>query len=183
MTDIETTPPTSKKIDFKTQFFLAFPAMPVTLSNVLIHNAYIKYYTDMVGLDSQRVGLVYLIFSIWNAINDPLMGALIDRFRFRPGKGKFVYIMRLSAPVTALAALAMVYAQPSWPEWIIFAYLLILLFFFDTTQTSYSIAYASYKLVAAPTNEERVDVSVVSMYIGQYWRLPGHPHPHLPACR
>ena len=36
-------------ISNKAKFFLAFPSMPVALSNTLIHNAYIKYYTDMIG--------------------------------------------------------------------------------------------------------------------------------------
>ena len=40
----------------KAKFFLAFPVMPVALSNTLIHNAYIKFYTDMVGLDVEYVG-------------------------------------------------------------------------------------------------------------------------------
>lgn len=59
----------------------------------------------------------------------------------------------------------MVSAQPSWNEWLVFAYFLVLLFVFDTAQTAYSIAYASYILVAAPSKDERVDISVIGSYI------------------
>ena len=72
----------------KAKFFLAFPVMPVALSNTLIHNAYIKFYTDMIGLDVEYVGLLYFVFGIWNAINDPLLGAFIDRLRYNPKRGK-----------------------------------------------------------------------------------------------
>jgi GPH family glycoside/pentoside/hexuronide:cation symporter len=40
-----------------------------------------------------------------------------------------------------------------------------LLFIFDTAQTAYSISHANYILVAAPTKNERVDVSVIVAYI------------------
>ena len=153
------------EITFKEKFFLAFPQMPGNLSNVLIHNAFLKYYTDMVGMSVEKAGLIYLIFGIWNAINDPLMGVLIDRFRFTEKRGKFVYIMRVSVPVTLVSALLMVFAQPAWQEWVTFAWFLVLLFFYDTTQTAYGIAYTSYRLVAAPTSRERMDVSVLSTYI------------------
>jgi GPH family glycoside/pentoside/hexuronide:cation symporter len=83
----------------KAKFSLAFPTMPVTLSNVPIHNACLKYYTDMIGLDVRYVGLLYFAFGIWNAINDPLMGIFIDRFRYTKKRGKYAYLMRVTAPV------------------------------------------------------------------------------------
>ncbi len=146
---------------------LAFPQMPLAISNGLIHSAYIKVYTDIIGLDIQYVGIIWMLFSIWNAINDPLMGVFIDRFRYKPQRGKYTYLMKVTAPVTVLSAAAMLYAQPDWPTWVVFGFLTVLLFIYDTTQTGYAIAYNNYILVAAPTSDERVDVSVVTMYAGQ----------------
>lgn len=153
------------KISNRAKFFLAFPTMPLTLSNVLIHNAYIKYYTDIIGLDVQLVGIIYLIFGIWNAINDPVLGVVIDRFKYTEKRGKYVYFMRVTAPLIVFSSFAMLFSQPSWEEWLIFAAMLVLLFIFDTAQTAFSIAFAAYVLVAAPTKNERVDVSVFSTYI------------------
>ena len=42
---------TPDHIPNKAKFFLAFPVMAIALSNTLIHNAYIKYYSDVIGLD------------------------------------------------------------------------------------------------------------------------------------
>jgi GPH family glycoside/pentoside/hexuronide:cation symporter len=152
-------------ISNRLKFFLAFPQMPITLSNVLIHNAYIKYYTDIIGLDVQLVGLIYLIFGIWNAINDPMLGVLIDRTKYDEKRGKYVYFMRVTAPLIVFSSFAMLFTQPAWEEWLIFAAFLVLLFIFDTAQTAFSIAFAAYVLVAAPTKNERVDVSVFTTYI------------------
>jgi GPH family glycoside/pentoside/hexuronide:cation symporter len=120
----------------------------------------------MIGLDVEYVGVLYFVFGIWNAINDPLMGAFIDRIRYNPKRGKYAYLMRVTAPITVLSTFAMVFAQPSWQDWLIFAFMLALLFVFDTTQTAYSISLSAYTFVAAPTKSERVDVAVVSTYIG-----------------
>ena len=152
-------------ISNRAKFFLAFPSMPVTIGNVLIHNAYIKYYSDVIGLDVGFVGTIYLIFGIWNAINDPMLGVVIDRFRYTPKRGKYVYFMRVTAPLIIFSSFAMLFAQPSWNEWVIFVVFLVLLFVFDTAQTAYSIAYAAYVLVAAPSKNERVDVSVIGSYV------------------
>ncbi len=158
-------PPASGPIRGWAKFFLAFPTMPLNLSNVLIHNAFIKYYTDIIGLDVKLVGLVYLIFGIWNAVNDPILGVVIDRFRYTPQRGKYVYFMRVTAPLIVFSACAMLFSQPTWNDWLIFAALLALLFVFDTAQTAFGIAFANYVLIAAPTKNERVDVSVIGTYI------------------
>lgn len=71
-----------------------FSRLPGNLSSVLIHNAFLKYYTDIIGLEARYVGLVYLIFGIWNAINDPAIGVLIDRRKYDERKGKLLYLMR-----------------------------------------------------------------------------------------
>jgi len=151
----------------KQRFQLAFPNMPLAISNGLIHSAYIKFYTDIVGLDIKYVGIIWLLFGIWNAVNDPMMGVFIDRFRYKPKRGKYTYLLKVTAPITVLSAAAMLYAQPSWPTWLIFGFLTLLLFIFDTTQTGYAISYGNYILVAAASNEERLDVSVIHMYAGQ----------------
>ncbi|MBN2557664.1 MAG: MFS transporter [Clostridia bacterium] len=151
----------------KQKFQLAFPQMPLAISNGLIHSAYIKFYTDIIGLDIEYVGIIWLLFGIWNAVNDPMMGVFIDRFKYKPKRGKYTYLLKVTAPITVLSSAAMLYAQPGWPTWLIFGFLTILLFIFDTTQTGYSISYGNYILVAAASNEERLDVSVIHMYAGQ----------------
>ncbi|SEN49270.1 MFS transporter [Paenibacillus sp. OV219] len=157
--------PANRELTGWQKFFLSFPTMPGNLSVVLIHNAFLKYYTDIIGLNPKFVGLIYAIFGIWNAINDPAIGVWLDRHKYNEKKGKYVYIMRLCAPVTLFATFAMIFAQPSWNEWVIFAFLLVFLFIYDTTMTTFSIAHANYKLIAAKTNKERVDVAVITTYV------------------
>lgn len=147
------------------KFLLALPVPAASLSGVLIHNVYIKLYTDLIGLDPIYVGLVYLIYNIWNFLNDPLIGVWIDKRPYDPKRGKFLYLMRVSVPFMLLCLVAMLFSQPTWPQGLIFAALLVELFIFDTFSTTYLIATQSFILLAAPTKEERVDVNVLQSYV------------------
>lgn len=144
---------------------LAAPLPATWMSNVVIHNVYVKYYTDVIGLEARYVGWVYLVFNIWNVLNDPVFGVLLDRMRHRPGHGKFVRVMRRTAPVMLLALAAMAWTDPGMSQMAIFAVLLAELFLFDVASTLYLISATSYYYLAAPTTADRVDVEVVRNWI------------------
>lgn len=147
------------------KFFLSLPMPAVSLSSVMIHNVYIKLYTDLIGLELKWVGLIYLIYNIWNFINDPLIGILIDRKPYHPKRGKYLHLMRVSAPFMVLCLFLMLLSQPTWSQGLIFAALLVALFIYDTFATVFGVSYQSLYYLAAPTKEERVDISVIQAYV------------------
>lgn len=149
----------------KLKWSLALPGPLSGLGNIIIHNVLMKYYTDIIGLDAKFIGWVYLIYNIWNAINDPLFGVLIDKMPYQKKRGKYVYLMRVTTPVMLCAMAGMVLNSPSWNEWLIFILLTLELFIFDTGYTAYSICYNSYFYIKAPTAAERVDVDMIRVYV------------------
>ncbi|MCI1774553.1 MAG: MFS transporter [Paenibacillus lautus] len=146
---------------------LALPGPILSVGGVLIHNVFLKYYTDIIGLSPKYVAWVYIIYNIWNAINDPVLGVWIDRMRHRAQRGKYVYIMRVTVPFMIVASFLMMLSNPAWDQWLIFLLYTGLLFIYDTAATAYSIAYQSFMLIAAPTKEERIDVGVIQNYLSQ----------------
>jgi len=155
-----------KKLKFKDKLVLALPGPASVIGPIIIHNALMKFYTDLIGLDAKYYGWIYLIYSIWNAINDPLLGAYIDKMPFNKKRGKYVYLMKVTAPTMLISIFLMLLASPSWSDWLIFGVLSIELFIFDTAYTVYSVAYQSYFLLAAPDKADRVDIDVIRTYIG-----------------
>lgn len=144
---------------------VAMSSGALALTGTVVHSSYAMYYTDFLGMPPAMIGIVYLLFTIWNAINDPLFGFLIERRKYHEKRGKYTYLMRVSAPLIILSMVAMFFAQPGWDDWIVFAFLLVTLCIFDTAYTIFSVTFGSYSLCVAPTKEERVDLSVLKSYI------------------
>lgn len=153
-------------LTFKQKALLATPLPASWMSTVIIHNVYVKFYTDVIGLDPKYVGWVYLAFNLWNVINDPVFGVILDKMRYKPKKGKFLRVMRITVPFMLLGLVAMAWTDPSWPEMVVLGVFLFELFLFDVAATFYVISATSYVFLAAPTREDRIDVEVGKTWIG-----------------
>jgi len=153
-------------LSFKEKLTLALPGPASVIGPIIIHNALIKFYTDIINIDPKFIGWIYLIYNIWNAINDPLLGIWVDRLKYSQKRGKYVYLLKVTAPLMLLSIFGMLFSSPAWNDWLIFFVLLSELFIFDTAYTVYSVAYQSYFLIAAPSKEERVDVDIIRTFIG-----------------
>lgn len=148
------------------RLLLATPLPAAWMSSVLIHNVYVKFYTDVVGLEPRYVAWVYLAFNVWNVVNDPLFGLLLDKLPYRPGKGKFLRVMRRTIPFLLLGLVLMAWTPSTWPQAAILVVFLVELFLFDVASTLYLISATSYVYLAAPTREDRIDVEVARAWIG-----------------
>ncbi|WP_139417233.1 MFS transporter [Agromyces laixinhei] len=153
-------------LSFRQKALLSTPLPATWMSTVIIHNVYVKFYTDVIGLDPQYVGWVYLAFNIWNVINDPVFGVMLDKMRYRPGRGKFLRVMRTTVPFMLIGLVAMAWTDPSWSQSTMMLVFLFELFLFDVASTFYLISATGYIYLAAPTREDRIDVEVGKTWIG-----------------
>ena len=71
----------------------------------LISVLYLFYLTDVIGIAPGYAGLALLIPKIWDAINDPLMGALSDNARTRWGRRRPFIAVGGSLLAFAMAAI------------------------------------------------------------------------------
>jgi len=60
------------------------------------------FYSD-VGITAASIAVILFITKVWDAVNDPLFGILIDKIRFK--KGRFLPWIRISLPIISLSSI------------------------------------------------------------------------------
>jgi GPH family glycoside/pentoside/hexuronide:cation symporter len=106
------------------------------LQSLVAASALTYYFVKLRGLETSLAGIVWLIFGIWNAINDPLLGYISDRTRSKIGR-RLPYI-RYGAPIFALTFILLwIYIPGSdGSQTLLFIQMLAGLFLYDTLYTS-----------------------------------------------
>ncbi len=94
------------------------------------------FYEVIVGLNVWLVGFAYIIFAIWNAVNDPIVGYMTDRkFKFTKKWGRrfpWTIIGGIPATIIYVFIFAPPNIDPASGAWILFLWLVIMTCLFDT---------------------------------------------------
>ena len=132
---------------------------------IVVSSALMKFYTDVVGLTPAAYGVVFLIFSIWNGINDPILGYWADRRPFRPGKGKYAPLIRWAIPVIGVMMFSVFIASPGWNDIFTAVYLLVLLVAYEGFKALLDVSFTAFKINTFLSMKERTQVQVIGTYM------------------
>ena len=107
-----------------------------------------KYYETEVGMSGWVVALAVVLFSVWNAVNDPLIGWFTARptpLSARLGR-RFPWIV--SCSLLCLGSFIFVFAFPAWASpfaslGLLFVLLLVSTFLFDALYSAWELNYQS----------------------------------------
>lgn len=148
----------------KVQFFIASGGRSIISG--LVNSAFIKFYTDYIGLDPRWMGYVFVVFTIWAAINDPIFGLWMDKTPYKKGVGKYRPFFIRSIPALVFITIAFPWASPSWSQLGISIYLFFALALWESAATIFGIAYGSISVNLFLTTGERSQVEVIDNYVG-----------------
>lgn len=124
------------------------------------------FYNYKLGLSGSLVGIAWLLFAAWNAINDPLFGYLEDRTRSEKYGRRIPYI-RFGAPIYgALFILSWFPIIDPSNEIGLFINLLIVLFLFDTIFTIIGLILYSLPAEMTLSSKGRANLMVYGTIIG-----------------
>jgi glycoside/pentoside/hexuronide:cation symporter, GPH family len=108
------------------------------------------YYESVIGLDVRLAAAAYIIYQIWNSVNDPLTGYLMERviFPWEKKSGFRRLPIMIGGAVLWLASYLLifmgpVYADPVASKWPIFAWYVVSLCLFDTFGTLFDVNVVS----------------------------------------
>jgi len=122
------------------------------------------YYTDIFGIPVAAVGTLFLLSRIWDAINDPLMGAVADRTKSKYGRFR-PWIKWTALPFGILAVL--MFTTPDFSEngKIIYAYVTYILMMM--IYTANNIPYGALSGVMTSDSIERTSLNSYRFVFGQ----------------
>ncbi|MHA1804885.1 MAG: MFS transporter [Promethearchaeota archaeon] len=128
------------------------------------------FYEGEVGLDVWLAGLGYIIFALWNAVNDPIVGYLTDRpFKFTKKWGRrFPWTMLGGIPwvLSYILIFTPPKVDPVSGAWIIFAWLVFSTCLFDTFNSIWWVNFYALFPDKFRSIEERRIASGIITFIG-----------------
>ena len=130
-----------------------------------------KYYTDVLEISVLSVMIMTIVARIWDAINDPIWGWIIDGAK--PSRtGRYRRWIQIFAVPTALAAVLMFadvrgFSDGGKVAWIYFTYIL-----FGMLYTCINIPYGSLAQVITSSDRERSSLSVFRSIGSTFGAMP-----------
>ena len=128
------------------------------MSFSLISGYMFLFFTQYIGVRLEHYALIILLTKVWDGINDPMIGALIDRFT--PQKGdKFRPWIFWGAWPLAIAAAIMFLDTSAWPYWGKLTLMIVGYFVWDIAYTVVNVPYGSLNSVITADPVQRSQLS------------------------
>ncbi len=133
-------------------FFLATLAFPI--------------FNLTLGMNATWIGVVLAVGRVWDAITDPVMGAITDNARTRWGRRRpFIFLGSL---LCAVALPLLFFVPESWGETAKFIWFTISVLFLYLAATVYSVPYLSLGYEITPDPAERTRLQMYRAYAGAF---------------
>lgn len=143
----------------KDQVGYVFGDLAGSLITLYVDMYLLTFSTYVLGIDAKWMAGLFLVAKIWDAINDPLIGSLPDRFRLGKSGDKFKPYIKIAMLPLALAVIMLFSDTSSWSMlmkqiWIALGYML-----YDISYTGTSMPYGAMSSVMTREPMERAKLS------------------------
>ncbi len=93
------------KLPWKVKILYCMGEFSKTTTIIMLMAFGMYFYTEVCGINSGVASTIILVAKIWDIINDPMMGALVDRTKSKEGKCR-IWLKYMSLPGAIVFALA-----------------------------------------------------------------------------
>ncbi len=144
------------KRTLKDKIFFGLNGFPDLMTYQAFSFLVFTYYFAVVGISMFLMWLAYVIWGIWNAANDPMLGALSDRKKYgKLGKRRFFMIIAIG-PLSLWMIL--LFTVPAGMD---FVYFLMIILTFELIYTLFDVNTKAIFPEMWPNEEERASANLV----------------------
>ena len=140
----------------KKKLLFGLSAFPDQLTYQAFTVLVFTYYFAVVGIPIFQVWIAFVAWGIWNALNDPMLGALSDRTKQKGKLGKRKFYLVISAFPLCLMMI-LLFTVPTQIE---FIYFVFIIFLFEFVYTLFDVNVNAIFPEMFPNEEERAGVNI-----------------------
>ncbi len=120
-----------------------------------------RYYVNVLKVDTVILATLLLIWNIWDAVNDPMMGALMDKLyaKSHNPKGKFRPWLLRATPLLAITSIIFWTVPTFFEGTTMLCVLFLCKILYEGCYTMFNIPMGSLLSAMAKTDEERAQLS------------------------
>jgi GPH family glycoside/pentoside/hexuronide:cation symporter len=150
-----------EKLTFKEKFLFGLSAIPDQLTYQVFQFLIFTFYFTVVQVPTVLMVIAYIIWGIWNAINDPLLGALSERTKHKGKWGKRKFYLLISIIPLCLTMVLLFFVPFSTGEKVAeFFYFLIIIIIFEFFYTLFDVNVNALFPEMFPTEKKRASTNL-----------------------
>ncbi len=161
MTEIKTKSKATSGLTLKHKIGYGLGDAGGCMTFALMGSTFAMYCTDALKIDTNLLAILLVVWNVWDFINDPLMGAFMDKAfaKKRNAKGKFRPWLLRSAPLLCVSFIAL-WSVPSLFEGLSLVCVLFgLKILYEGAYTMFNIPMGSLLSAMADDDKERATLS------------------------
>ena len=149
------------KLSLSTKLSYGIGDFASNMSWALVSSFLLFFYTDVYGLAPAMIAVMMLVVRVWDAVNDPIMGLIMERTRSRYGRFR-PYL--LYTPIFMAVANVAMFTVPSFGTIGKIVYAYITYFCLEAAYTAVNVPYGALATVMTQEHDERTTLNSFRMF-------------------
>ena len=134
------------------------------MSFTLVSSYLFVFFTQYIGIKPAHYALIILLTKILDGIDDPLIGAMVDRKGVNKKGEKFKPWILIGAPILAIAASIMFFDTTAWTYSARVIFAVVGYIAWDLAYTVVNVPYGALSSVMTTKSEQRTQLSTARSY-------------------
>jgi GPH family glycoside/pentoside/hexuronide:cation symporter len=151
-----------EKLTFKKKFLFGLSAFPDQLTYQIFQFLIFTFYFTVIEIPLTLMIITYVLWGIWNAINDPMLGALSERTKHREKWGKRKFYLLISIIPLCITVVLMFYVPfTSSDKMLEFIYFLSTIVIFEFFYTMFDVNVNALFPEMFPNVKQRASTNLI----------------------